>query len=258
MASSGNGVLNRNEFDYVWQQASKPFLLSLGRWGARAHWDHYQISRPGENLVLQLNLPHEHSRNYRLWMGANDEQTLNGEWTDHPVQKLSGNKLFRETLAWARLDIDFETNEALIEEVQSDGARYVNWWSKRYKACACKQCQNKMKYIDWFQSYGKIWSEAMLMATIWFVHKELGINRIFMHTARSGWQIKKMDKHWTAPRSLYSDLPKRFAFNQTWAAPEFLINTKHYQRLIRKQPDIDFYQLTMNELKSNTTLREVS
>ena len=58
-----------------------------------------------------------------------------------------------------------------------------------------------------------------------------------------------MDKHWTAPRSLYSDLPKRFAFKQTWAAPEFLKDTKYYKQLIRKQPDIDFYQLSMDELK---------
>lgn len=249
VAKSGNGVLNRNEFDYVWQQTSKPFLLSLSRWGDNTHSWHNQVSRPGENLVLQLNLPYEHIRHYRQWMGANDQQTLNGEWSGHPVQKLTGNPLFRETLAWARIDIDFETNEALIEEIQSDSVRFVKRWTKDYKKCGCKKCISKLKYVDWFQDYDKIWSEAVLMATIWFIKSELGINRIFMHTARSGWQIKKMDKDWTAPRSLYSDLPKRFAFKQTWAAPDFLVATKHYQRLIRKQPDIDFYQLTMNELR---------
>ena len=257
VANNGDGLLKRNELEYVWQQNSKPFLLSLSRWGDKSHSWYNQVSRAGENLVLQLNLPHEHIRNFRLWMGANDDQTLNGDWSDHPVQKLSGNPLFRETLAWARIDLDFDTNEALIEEVQSDSVRFVKRWAKNYKKCGCKSCITKLKYVEWFESYAKIWSEAILMATIWFVHKELGINRIFMHTARSGWQIKKMDKDWTAPRSLYSDLPRRFGFKQTWAAPEFLVNTKHYQRLIRKQPDIDFYQLTMDELKSGMALREV-
>ena len=249
VAQSGGGVLNRDELNYVWHDNSKPFLLSLSRWGDKSHSSYNQVSRPGENLVLQLNLPHEHIRNYRLWMGANDDQTLNGRWSDHPVQKMVGNKLFSETLAWSRIDIDFDTNEALIEEIQSDGIRYVKRWAKNYQRCGCKTCSTRLKYVAWFQSYANIWSEAMLMSTIWFIKNELGINRIFMHTARSGWQVKKMDKFWTAPRSLYSDLPKRFAFKQTWAAPEFLINTKHYQRLIRKQPDIDFYQLTMDELK---------
>ena len=248
LAHCGDGKLNKQTIEGIWVNPSKPFLLSISRWGSKKNWAWNQTSRPGENLVLQLNLPHEHLRNFRKWVNPDENSSLNGRWTDHPVQKQCDNKLFRETLAWARIDLDFETNEALIEEIQSDGVRYVKRWAQRYKKCACKRCRERLKYVDWFDSYAKIWSEAMLMASIWFIKNELGINRIFIHTARSGWQMKKMDKDWNAPRSLYSDLPKKFAFKQTWAAPDFLMNTKNYKQLIRKQPDIDFYQLTMDEL----------
>ena len=90
----------------------------------------------------------------------------------------------------------------------------------------------------------------MTASTIWFIKQELGIERIYMHTARSGWQVKKMCNTVHAPRSLYTDLPRKFAFKRTWAAPEFLLETRCYKQLIRKQPDIDFYQLSMDELKN--------
>lgn len=35
---------------------------------------------------------------------------------------------FRDTLAWSRIDFDFDTGEALIEEIQSD-------WVRRVKHC---------------------------------------------------------------------------------------------------------------------------
>jgi len=199
-------------------------------------------------------MPVEHQRRFETYMDI-DRTTLNGR-SNHPVQQPE-DKNFRETLAWSRIDIDFETNEALVEEVQSDGARYVMRWEKRYKRCNCRKCQLRLKYINWMQRYRKIWAEALLCATIEFIKNELGVERIFMHTARSGWQLKNMDQDWHAPRSLYSDLPKKFALKQTWAAPEFLLATKCYQRLIRKQPDIDFYQLSLNELGNTKKLTNV-
>ena len=249
MANCGNGVLETKELSDVWQEPSQPFLLTVCRWGGKRDRSWFQTSRHGENLVLQLNMPVEHQRQFNAHIG--EVGTLNGD-SGHPVQ-LPNHKDFRETLAWSRIDIDFETNEALIEEVQSDGARYVMWWEKRYKRCNCARCQERLKYTTWMKRYREIWAEAMLCAALEFIHYELGIERIFIHTARSGWQVKSMDKDWHAPRSLYSDLPKKFAFKQTWAAPEFLLATKCYQRLIRKQPDIDFYQLSINELRSKLT-----
>ena len=248
MADCGDGVLNTDRLNTVWQEPSQPFLLSVSRWGGKRDRSWFQTSRHGENLVLQLNLPAEHQRQYQAHIDSSGSETLNGANSSHPVQRPKDNPNFRETLAWSRIDLDFATNEALIEEVQSDGARYIAWWEQRHKRCGCDRCRQRLRYIHWMQSYREIWAEALLCASIEFIHNELGIERIFMHTARSGWQIKNMDKDWHAPRSLYSDLPKKFAFKQTWAAPEFLLTEKCYQRVIRKQPDIDFYQLSLREV----------
>jgi len=249
VAYSGGGQLDRQALEASWLEPSQPFLLSVDRWGGRGERDWYQTSRGGENLVLQLNLPVQHQTLFKRWINPSDYSSLNGVWSSHPVQTNVEKSSFRETLAWSRIDLDFETNEALIEEVQSDAVRKVLRFSKRYKRCGCSGCQEKLKYVQWFEPYLKLWSEALLCATIEFIHNELGIERVFMHTARSGWRVKKMSKTWHAPRSLYSDLPKKFAFRRTYAAPEFLLRTRCYQKLIRTQPDIDFYQLSTNELK---------
>ncbi|MEM7359707.1 MAG: hypothetical protein AAF431_11465 [Pseudomonadota bacterium] len=248
VASSGGGILHREALDAVWQEPSQPFLLSLCRWGSNTERDYHQTSRFGENLVLQLNLPKVSQRKFKEWI--NPDSTLTGSWSYHPVQLPYKNPLFRDTLAWSRIDLDFRHNEALIEEVQSDSVRDVRRWARRYRRCGCKRCRQRLLFVDWFDNYANIWSEALLMATIWFINQELGIERIYMHTARSGWQVKKMCKSVHAPRSLYSDLPRKFAFKRTWAAPEFLLETRCYKQLIRKQPDIDFYQLSMDELKN--------
>ena len=248
-ALSGNGKLHKRDLDAVWQEPSQPFLLSISRWGGWNHWRWDQTSRQGENLVLQLNLPLEHLTLFRKWIDMSGKDTINGPYSAHPVQKPNRNERYRDTLAWARIDIDFERDEALIEEIQSDGVRYISAMAKRLRACGCRQCKQKFTYIQWFNKYSELWAEAMMMATLWFTKQELGINRIYYHTARSGWQIKHMHKKWQAPTSLYSSLPKKFAFKQTWAAPEFLLDTRAYQQLIRRQPDIDFYLLNMQELK---------
>jgi len=253
IAQCGDGILRREQVNAIWQEPSQPFLLSLSRWGGKRSRDWYQTSRFGENLVLQLNLPLQSQRNFTKGIDPSGYDNLNGHWTQHPVQLKDNNAGFRDTLAWSRIDLDFNLNEALIEEIQSDGVRDIKRWAKNYQKCGCKQCQRSLKYVRWFQRYAQIWAEAMLMATIDFIKTELGIDRIYMHTARSGWQVKKMSKTSHAPRSLYSDLPKKFAFKQTWAAPEFLLQTKPYQQLIRKQPDIDFYLLNTNELKTQQT-----
>jgi len=249
VALSGDGELRRDALVGAWLEPSQPFLLSVTRWGGRGERDWYQTSRGGENLVLQLNLPSEHLQRFRGKINPDHGSCLNGRWSNHPVQTNVENPNFRETLAWSRIDIDFNTNEALIEEVQSDATRNVLRMEKHYRACACQICNEKLKYVNWFEPYLKLWSEALLCATIEFIHTELGIERVFMHTARSGWRVKRMSKTCHAPRSLYSDLPKMFAFKQTYAAPEFLLQTRCYQRLIRMQPDIDFYQLSLHELK---------
>ena len=82
------------------------------------------------NLVLQLNFNSSQIRALRRLTGG-EQRTFNP--LDHPVCR-PGHPRYRETLAWARIDFDFETNEALIEEIQSDwvwfavnGARSGVW-----------------------------------------------------------------------------------------------------------------------------------
>lgn len=255
VSTCGSGVLRREALESVWCEPSQPFLLSVCRWGGRHERDYHQTSRFGENLVLQLNLPKASQRKFRQWVDPED--TLTGSWSYHPVQLPYKNPLFRDTLAWSRIDLDFRHNEALIEEVQSDSVRDVKRWAKRYRKCGCRVCKRRLQFVDWFDPYAKMWSEALLMATIWFIYQELGIKRIYMHTAKSGWQVKKMNKSWRGPRSLYSDLPRKFAFKQTWAAPQFLLDTRCYKQLIRKQPDIDFYHLSMDELRKPTSGKQM-
>lgn len=250
LASCGNGVLETSQLSTVWQEPSQPFLLSVNRWGGRCDRAWYQTSRFGENLVLQLNLPIEHNRRYKAYNNEPYSSTANGDYSCHPVQRPGNNPMFRETLAWSRIDIDFNTGEALIEEVQTDIARNAIKRANPYSRLRTRGERRYWQYVNWLRPYQEIWAEALLCATIEFIQNELGIERIFMHTARSGWQVKSMDSDWHAPRSLYSDLPKKFAFKKTWAAPEFLLSAKCYQRLIRKQPDIDFYQLSLQELRA--------
>lgn len=249
VANSGGGVLRSDDLASVWQEPSHPFLLTVSRWGGKRDRGWFQTSRYGENLVLQLNLPAENTRMLKKYVDADGEWTINGRYSNHPVQTLKHGSNFRDTLAWARIDIDFAANEALIEEVQSDGVRNIRRWARYHQDRRNRGSENVLKFCKWFEQFQSIWAEAILCATIEFIHAELGINRIFMHTARSGWRVKKMNRHWHAPRSLYSDLPRKFAFKQTYAAPEFLLKERCYKQLIRLQPDIDFYQLSIDELR---------
>lgn len=246
LANSGNGYLHKTDLQNLWREPSLPFLLSVDRWDGRKNRAWNQVSRLGENLVLQLNMSNQHSQLFKQWVSPEDEYRFNYD-CGHPVQSEQNNTMFRDTLAWARIDLDFDNNEALIEEIQSDAVRNIADFQKQFLQCGCSVCKTRLKYMNWFKPYAKCWTEAILIASIWFIKQELGIEHIYMHTARSGWKVKNMDKGWLPPKSLYSDLPRKFAFKQTWAAPEFLLKTKSYQRLIRKQPDIDFYKLSFNE-----------
>lgn len=65
LANSGDGTLKRRDIAGVWQEPSRPFLLTVSRWGNKTNRGWHQTSRFGENLVLQLNLPVEHQRLYQ-------------------------------------------------------------------------------------------------------------------------------------------------------------------------------------------------
>ena len=68
----------------------------------------------------------------------------------------------------------------------------------------------------------KVWSEAMLSATLEFVRNTLGLRLVYMHTDECGARLKDIWFESRPPKSIYQDLPKRFCFEQVNYAPTFL------------------------------------
>jgi len=97
---------------------------------------------------------------------------------------------------------------------------------------------------DVLAPYIDLWSEAMLMATVHFIYKELGINTIYYHTYKSGEKLKQV-LGGKPPRSLYADLPKKFCFQLTEEDPTFMTNDRIFQRKRRKINNVDWYKLTL-------------
>ncbi len=105
--------------DFAWLVPEHPdqWRLTTATWGSEEAFQYFQISRPGRNIVLQLNFPHAH--NAALSKLLNPTVTKAFANTYHPHSRQEN------TLAWARLDIDLESGSALIEEIQSDWIRRV-------------------------------------------------------------------------------------------------------------------------------------
>lgn len=252
IAQCGNGVLTAQQLHGLWDTPHQPFLLTLTGWGGKDRsW--YQVSRPGYNLVLQLNFPASHDREYEK---LTDTDLLFGS-ASHPVLQKGQRDLFRNTVAWSRIDLDFVTGEALIEEIQSDWIRYllsdVKWAQTRLKQCGqnqgalCKTCY-RYKVVQYFDKavapYVAVWQEAMLAAAIAFIRNELGIKVIYYHSFETGRKVKKIS--WRQPpRSVYTDLPRKFCFQQTGDAPEFLQADKAFRRQYRQLSDPQWFRLAI-------------
>jgi len=56
IAHCGNGYLHKKQLADVWVEQVEPFVLTVGTWGEAGDYEWDQVSRPGSNLVLQLNL----------------------------------------------------------------------------------------------------------------------------------------------------------------------------------------------------------
>ncbi len=249
LAQVGNGNLSPDLFSYPWSESSEPFVLTLDRWSGTDRWSD-QVSRSGGNLVLQLNFSEKHNRAYRKLVKPNDNFIFN--YQGHPVMSARRSDKFRDTLAWARLDVDLESGEVLIEEVQSDWVRRVKrcveaihlgrlTWHLNY--CDCKP-EAFVTYAEQvFAPFIKLWSEAMLMASITFIYAELGIRTIYYHTYETGSDVKRI---WgKPPRSLYSDLPRKFCFRRTDEDPLFLQSDRSFKRRKRKLKEISWYKLEL-------------
>ena len=254
LAQLGHAHLDRLSLTSMWPADTHTFLLTLDQWGGgRGRW--YQTSRPGYNLVLQLNFSHIHDSVYRQLVRPACSAHLNS-WS-HPVLREGRRELFRETLAWARLDVDFDTGEALIEEIQSDWVRGADGLRRaaeraRERGPGCLRYwevdglpEAVIEYVDKVLApYRRLWAEAMLAAAIMFLREELGLRVIYYHSHDTGSRVKGMGG-WLPPRSLYTDLPRRFCFEETRDCPAFLLGDKGFVRKYRRVADPRWQRLEL-------------
>lgn len=187
------------------------FVLTLATWGSERRQErrYRQTSRPGLNLVLQLNFSAEHDRLYRT-LGTSHSRF---NYHAHPVSPQ------RNTLAWARIDLDLDSNSALIEEVQSDWIRNVARLEERVlrKLAAgqpesapanvyglpCSLATARAYAAHVRERYAPIWSEAMLWASLQFIRDELGLEAVYYHSEQGGQLLKAS----TAPRRRVPSIP---------------------------------------------------
>lgn len=217
----------------------KCYRLSLDTWGGDgSNWHWKQVSRKGVSLVLQLNLNGTDTEKLRSCYSSDGTNPFENRW--HPAR--SGDW---PTLAWARLDFDLETGEALIEELQTDLIRDLEWISgaaysarkageKSFERCRAKFDAARVISL-WendFSAERKHWQEAMLSAAIWFLVAEIGLRRIYHHTDGTGSFLKRITGT-KPPRSLYTDLPRRFCFDETEEAPGFLAEGRGWNRRVK-------------------------
>lgn len=231
-----------------------PFTLTLDTWGTErlTQWRDKQTSRPGYNLVLQLNFCREHDLAYRK-LGAADGLFNYG---GHPVSAR------RNTLAWARIDFDWRDDSALIEEIQSDWVRRVAWLSgacqrriagnpyifapTRFYRLECPLATT-LHYCELILNhYRDIWAEAMLWAAIDFIYNEIGIKRIFYHSVESGRLLKNIGGS-LPPQSLYTDLPRKFCFEITGDVPAFILGQGRNEKKLQRHPAAKLQKLILHE-----------
>ena len=238
LAMAGNGKLSNKHLQMVWDyEKDLSFVMTLDRWGnGNKYWRWNQMSRKGYHLVLQLNMATDHTQKYRRLIRPEEPFSLGG----HPV--LTDGK--RETLAWVRLDLDFQTDEVLIEEIQCDWIREAREALRDgYEWYGNYQLEELGEYVNVVLAPSmKVWEEAMLAATIDFIRHELGIHTIYYHSFETGARLKNIHDY-LPPRSLYTQLPKRFAFQKTANGPEFLMREKRVQKLQRKVKELYWFTL---------------
>ena len=244
-----NQRLSREQLRYFWAADSRHYTLSVGQWGKHSKHrndDWYQTSRPGVNLVLQLNFGHEHNTCYYQLVQPK-KHTRPFSYLGHPIAEKG------HTLAWTRMDIDLDTGEVLIEEVQNDWLRTVrevltsvkqgeeHWRLHRMNTDKEKFLRYYHEEIRWHE---RVWDEAILSAAVWFIKRELGISRIYFHTFETG-NIMKQLTYSQPPRSLYTKLPRRFGFQKTDEAPKFLQQDKYLKRTFRKHKNLTWFYLNL-------------
>lgn len=233
MMKSWLGTLGRKDFTRADLALLRPGESETYRLTASLFSGWTQTTRRGNdawNIVLQLNLNADDAGWMERMFPDRDNDPF--EWGFHPIHR--GR---HRTLAWARIDLDWETGEALIEEIQNDRIREVSDCVKCIRAQGLKTIRLSGAEVDagfvlryWDERLRlsrKWWDEAMLCATIRFIVSELGIRRIYYHSPMSGAKLKRVHD---APVSLYSDLPRRFCFEKTAELPAFIPKLRRKSR----------------------------
>ncbi len=210
-------------FDMACVAEWRMFTLSFAGWAdktKRSWWRALQLSRPGGNLVLQLNFPGPYMAAFSDLFPKRTRSQL--EFYGHPVRRDGPI-----TLAWARLDLDAWGEDVLIEELQTDWLRHLKHWRQELmKRCTRFERNARRAFIDMtLERYGRDWSRALLLAVLVFATRELGAARVWMHQPDPGAKLKNIRGE-LPPRSLYTDLPRRFGFAPTNSAPEFLYKAR--------------------------------
>ncbi|MEC5388278.1 hypothetical protein VVD49_21275 [Uliginosibacterium sp. H3] len=229
--------------------AEEHYTLSIGAWG-RNEDEQKQMSRRGANLVLQLNFSRRHDEAFNRVLKP-DVGIDPFNYSGHPAVH-SEEAGRRYTLAWARLDIDLDRGEAVIEEIQSDWVReaaYARDMAKRYEPGLRRYYKldaDAGKIASYCEEvlapHAAVWDETMLSAALFFLREELSIKHIYYHTPETGVRFK--DIKWTAPpRSLYTNLPRRFCFRETEELPGFLAANKRIANIRRCSPKLRLQKL---------------
>jgi len=222
LALAGDGTIDE-EVLTAWPARYQAYHWTFGRWGRFAPWkaSYDQTTRPGVNLVMQLNFAAAHERDYRALVQKGDRPHY-FNYRLHPVS------MTHATLSWARIDLDFGTGEALIEEIQSDWVRIA----KRYGESTVRTgVKRYVEHMLW--PHRRVWEEATMSAAIELIYRELGIRRIFFHTHEGGARLKELPPAARPPRRIYTKLPRQFCFRIVDEAPRFLRESK--DRFVRER-----------------------
>ena len=248
LQTCGGKKLSQEHLESLWNRQCETYVMTLGTWGSDRSYQHYQISRPGQNLVLQMNFNGRHDENYRHCIMSDPYFFM---CAGHPINHS------KVTLAWARLDFDLVTGEALIEEIQTDWLRQVGFLLgdlERASACDEKAFEfyGERIYVDRATRYFRdeiakhkvLWSEAMLNAAIQFLHEEIGLSTVYYHTFETGALLKNI-KYDKPPKSLYTKLPKQFCFEQVAEGPSFILADKQARRRLKKAGKPQWFRLSL-------------
>ncbi|MBI1305740.1 MAG: hypothetical protein GC181_03890 [Bacteroidetes bacterium] len=247
LKNAGNGCIDLDPLLNRWDEETYLHHLTTTVWGEHEKWGksgYFQVSRPEPNLVLQVNLSREFDR---LFVENVDDRS-DFNTSIHP----SHEKL--NSVGWVRMDLSFETNEVLIEEVQSDWIRQVRTRFHKIGILEAQgmlkskpEIQKELRYLNRVRAYLTFWDELLLSAAIHFIRKQLGFKTIWYHTNSSGAHYKLL-RYSMPPVSVYSKLPEKFGFQKVKALPELFIRCKYLGKLNRKavRQELEMFKLEIN------------